>query len=45
MTTPETQPTTSKPERRWLRHGLPTLLLLFVVLASSLAVRKLGEPR
>jgi formylglycine-generating enzyme required for sulfatase activity len=31
MTSPESQPTTPKPKRRWLRYGLCAVLLLLVV--------------
>ena len=38
MTTSELQPTEPGPRRPWLQFSLRTLLLLFVVLGSSLAV-------
>jgi len=38
MTTPETQPAEPKPELRPFQFSLRTLLLLFVVLGSSMAV-------
>ena len=38
MSTPETQPAEPKPERPKFQFTLRTLLLLFVVLGSSLAV-------
>ena len=38
MSVAESQPTEPEPERHWLQFSLRTLLLLFVVLGSSLAV-------
>jgi len=38
MSEPEPQPATSPPRRPWFQFSLRTLLLLFVVLGSSLAV-------
>ena len=38
MSNPETQSTAQPPQRSWFQFSLRTLMLLFVVLASSLAV-------
>ena len=38
MSEPVPQPAASPPNRPWLQFSLRTLLLLFVVLGSSLAV-------
>ncbi len=38
MTTPEAQPAAPEPQRPWFQFSLRTLLLLFLVLGSSLAV-------
>jgi hypothetical protein len=45
MTTPESQSAALEIERPRFQFTLRTLLLLFVVLGSSLAVRKVGDGR